>query len=52
MPSILNSFVNGKLCNNQTVYDFVRRNYRQVHPSLKQDTNFVVKQFSRAFYRE
>ena len=52
MSSIVNSFVNDKLRNGQIVYDFVRRKYRQVYPSLKQDTNFVVKQLSRALYRE
>ena len=52
MSSIVNSFVNDKLRNYQLVYDFFRRKYRQVHPSLKQDTNFVVKQLSRALYRE
>ena len=50
MSSIANSFV--KLRNDQLVYDLVRRKYRQIHPSLKQDTNFVVKQLSRALYRE
>ena len=44
MSSIANSFVNDKLHNDQLVYDFVRRKYKQIHPSLKQDTNFVVKQ--------
>ena len=48
MPSIVNSFVNDKLHNDQLVYDFVRRKYRQIHPSLKQD---IVKQMSRAMYR-
>ena len=52
MSSIVNSFVDDKLCNDQSVYDFVRRKYRQVHPSLKQDINFVVKQLSRALYRK
>ena len=52
MSSILNSFVNVKLRNNQLVYDFVRRKYRQVHPSLKQDIDFVVKQLSRTLFRE
>ena len=52
MSSIVNSFVNGKLRNDQLVYDFVRRKYRQVHPSLKQGINFVVKQISRSLYRE
>ena len=47
MSSIVNSFVNDKLRNDQLVYDFVRRKYRQVHPSLKQDINFVVKQLSK-----
>ena len=28
MSSIVNSFVNDKLCNDQLVYDFVRRKYR------------------------
>ena len=42
MSSIVNCFVNDK-CNDQLVYDFVRRKYRQIHPSsLKQDTDFVV----------
>ena len=49
MSSIVNSFVNDKLYNDQLVYDFVRRKYRQVHPSLKQD---IVKQISRSLYRE
>ena len=40
------------LCNDQLVYDLVGRKYGQVHPSLKHDTNFVVKQLSRALYRE
>ena len=52
MSSIVNSFVNDKLRNDQLVYDFVRRKYRQVHLSLKQDINFVVKQISRSLYRE
>ena len=52
MSSIVNSFVNDKLCNDQLVSDFVRLKYKQVHPSLKQDTNFVVQQLSRALYRE
>ena len=50
--SIVNSFVNDKLCNDQLVYAFVRRKYRQIHSSLKQNINFVVKQMSRALYRE
>ena len=37
MSSTVNSFVNDKLHNDQLVYDFVRRKYRQIHPSLKQD---------------
>ena len=49
MSSIVNSFVNDKLHNDQLVYDFVRRKYRQIHPSLKQD---IVKQMSRAMYRD
>ena len=49
MPTIVNSFANDKLRNDQLVYDFVRRKYRQVHPSLKQD---IVKQISRSLYRE
>ena len=52
MSSIVNSFVKDKLHNDQLVYDFVRRKYRQVHSSLKQDINFVIKQLSRALYRE
>ena len=52
MSSIVSSFVNDKLRNDQLVYDFVRPKYRQVHPSLKQDINFVVKQISRSLYRE
>ena len=52
MSSIVNSFVNDRLSNDHIVFDFVRRKYRQVHPSLKQDINFVVKQLSRALYRE
>ena len=52
MSSIVNSFVNDKLHNDQLVYDFVRRKYRQVHPSLKQDIDFVVKQISRSLYRD
>ena len=48
MSSIVNSFVNDKLRNDQLVYDFVRGKYRQIDPSLKQDT---VKQMSRALYR-
>ena len=48
MSSIVNSFVKDKLRNDQLVYDFVRRKYRQIHPSLKQD---IVKQTSRAIYR-
>ena len=35
MSSIVNSFVKDKLHNDQLVYDFVRRKYRQIHPSLK-----------------
>ena len=49
MSSIVNTFVNDKLCNDQLVYDFVRRKYRQIHPSLKQD---IVKQISRSLYRK
>ena len=49
MSTIVNSFVNDKLRNDQLVYDFVRRKYRQVHPSLEQD---IVKQASRSLYRE
>ena len=52
MSSITNNFVNDKLCNDRVDYDFVERKYRQVDPSLKQDTNFVVQQLSRALYRE
>ena len=52
MSYIVNSFVNDNLRNDQLVYDFVRRKYRQVHPSLKQDIDFVVKQISRSLYRE
>ena len=52
MSSIVNSFVNDKLHNDQLVYDFVRRKYRQIHPSLKQGISFLVKQLSRALYRE
>ena len=48
MSTIVNSFVNDKLRNDQLVYDFVRRKYRQIHPSFKQD---IVKQMSRALYR-
>ena len=48
MSSIVNSFVNDKLRNDQLVYDFVRRKYRQIHPSLKQ---VIVKQISRSLYR-
>ena len=33
MSSIVNSFVNDKLRNDQSVYDFVRRKYSQIHPS-------------------
>ena len=47
MSSIVISFVNDKLRK-----DFVKRKYKQVHPSLKQDTNFVVRQLSRALYRK
>ena len=49
MSSIVNSFVNDKLHNDQLVYDFVRGKYRQIHPSLKQ---VIVKQISRSLYRE
>ena len=49
MSTIVNSFVNDKLRNDQLVYDFVRRKYTQVHPSLEQD---IVKQISRSLYRE
>ena len=52
MSSTVNTFVNDKLSNDQLVYDFVRRKYRNVHPFLKQDINFIVKQLSRALYRE
>ena len=34
LSSIVNSFVNDKLCNDQLVYDLVTRKYRQIHPSL------------------
>ena len=33
MSSIINSFVNDKLHNDQLDYDFVRLKYRQIHPS-------------------
>ena len=46
MSSIVNSFVIVKLHNNQLVYDFVKQKYRQIHPSLKQDINVVVKQLT------
>ena len=49
MSTIVNNFVNDKLRNNQLGYDFVRRKYRQIHPSLKQD---IVKQLSRTLYRK
>ena len=49
MSSIVNSFENDKLHNDQLVYDFVRRKYKQIHPSLKQG---IVKQISRSLYRE
>ena len=52
MSSIVNSFVNDKLRNDQLRHDFVRRKYRQIHHSLKQDIYFVVKQISRELYRE
>ena len=34
MSTIVNSFVNDKLHNDQLVYDFVRQKYRQIYPSL------------------
>ena len=49
MSTIVNSFVNDKLRNDLLVYGFVRRKYRQVHPSVEQD---IVKQISRSLYRE
>ena len=49
MSTIVNSFVNDKLHNDQLVYHFVRRKYRQVHPSLEQ---YIVKQISRSLCRE
>ena len=49
MSTIVISFVNDKVRNGKLFYDFVRRKYRQIHPSLKQD---VVKQISRSLYRE
>ena len=49
MSSIVNSFVNDKLHNDELVYNFVRRKYRQIHPSLKQD---IVKQLSIALKRK
>ena len=49
MSSIVNSFVNDKLRNDQLVYYFVRRKYSQIHPSLKRD---IVKQMSKVSYRE
>ena len=49
MLTIVNSFVNDKLRNDQLVYDFVRRKYRKVHSSLEQD---FAKQISRSLYRE
>ena len=49
MSSIVKSFVNDKLCNDQIVYDFVRQKYRQIYPSLKQA---IVQQISRSLYRE
>ena len=52
MSFIVNSFVDDNLSNDQLVYDFVRRKYRQVHPYLKQDIDFIVKQISRSLYRE
>ena len=51
MSSTVNSFVNDKLRNDQLVYDFVRQKYRQIHPSLKQNITFVLKQMSRALHR-
>ena len=52
MSSIVNSFVNDNLGNDQLVYDFVRQKYRHDHPPLKQDIDFVAKQISRALYSE
>ena len=49
MSTIVKSFVNDKLYNDQLVYDFVRQKYTQIHLSLKQD---IVKQMSRALYRK
>ena len=49
MSSTVNSFVNDKLRNDQLVYDFVRRKYGQIRPSLKQA---IVKQISRSLCRE
>ena len=51
ISSTVNSSINDKLRNDCLVYDFVRQKCRQVYPSLKQDTNFVVKQLGRALYR-
>ena len=48
MSTIVNNFANDKLRNNQLVNDFVRRKYRHIHPSLKQD---IIKQMSRALYK-
>ena len=48
MSTIVSSFVNDKLRNDQLVFDFVRRKYRQIQPSLKRD---IAKQMSRALYR-
>ena len=45
LSSIVNGSVNDKLRNEQLVYDFVRRKYRQTDPSLKQ---VIVKQMNRA----
>ena len=52
MSPIVNSFANNELRNDQLVYDFVGRKYRQIHLSLKQDINLVAKQMSRALYRK
>ena len=51
MSSIVNSFINDNLRTDQLVYNFVRRKYRQVHPSLNQDINFAMKLRSTTLYR-
>ena len=47
--SSVNSFVNDKLRNDHLIYDFVRRKYGQVHPSLR--LLFVQRSYPEIFFK-